>query len=242
MNIGICDDDRNFRKFLSLQLNNYFEEKGKNNIQFFEFDSGEQLLKTSMIFDLLFLDVEMEKINGIHTGQIIKERSPHTVIFIITSYQEYLDDAFRTQAFRFIQKPVDIIRLHKALNDTFEFFNNTKITFTIIHENKSMVVFIGDIIYVETFRRKVKVVTTKGNYYSREAFDYWKKKLNAISFIEPHNSYIVNLDYMTGRTRSTITLSKTNREESGEETYVIPVASRKQSEVKKQIFYIMERK
>lgn len=242
MNIGICDDDRVFRRFLSLQLANYFEEKGKNHIQFFEFESGEQLLKSDVIFDLLFLDVEMEKINGIHTGHIIKENSPRTTVFIITSYQEYLDDAFRINAFRFIQKPIDIIRLHRALDDAFEFFNNTKIAFTIVHESESIVVSTGDIVYIETYRRKVKVVTTSGVYYSRESFDFWREKLNAISFIQPHNSYIVNLDYMVGRTRSTITLSNPNGEKNNKEIYVIPVASRKQADIKKQIFYIMERK
>lgn len=238
MNIGICDDDKTFRQFLSLQLKTYFEEKGKKSINFYEFDSGESLLKNELILDLLFLDVEMNQIDGIYTGKKIKEYSPHTVIFITTSFQEYLDDAFKIQAFRFIQKPINIIRLHKALDDAFEFFNNTKISFNVIHENKSVVVFTADIVYVETFRRKVKVITTKGDFYSREPFDFWKKKLNAISFIEPHNSYIINLDYMIGRTRSTITLSIPNSNKE----YVIPVASRKQADVKKQIFYIMERK
>ena len=75
MNIAICDDDKSFRDLLEKHLKNYFDERSIP-LNFFQFSSGEDLLKSDMLFDLAFLDVEMEKINGIDTGKALKRKNP----------------------------------------------------------------------------------------------------------------------------------------------------------------------
>ena len=132
MNIAICDDDKSFRDLLEKHLKNYFDERSIP-LNFFQFSSGEDLLKSDMLFDLAFLDVEMEKINGIDTGKALKRKNPHNIIFVITSYEGYLDDAFKFHAFRFLSKPLNVVRLYKALDDAAELINNDIIVFSMFN-------------------------------------------------------------------------------------------------------------
>ncbi|MDY2589148.1 MAG: response regulator [Agathobacter sp.] len=57
--------------------------------------------------DLLFLDVEMPGMNGIYVGTELKRQNPDIMIFIVTSYSEYLDATMRFQVFRFLTKPLN---------------------------------------------------------------------------------------------------------------------------------------
>lgn len=66
MNIAICDDDKSFRDLLEKHLRNYFNDRNIS-LNIFQFPSGEKLLENQLLFDLVFLDVEMGNINGIDT-------------------------------------------------------------------------------------------------------------------------------------------------------------------------------
>ena len=65
---------------------------------------------------MAFLDVEMETYSGIEVAQKLKAKNPYIVIFIVTSYDKYLDDAMDLNVFRYIKKPLDKKRL-KSVND-----------------------------------------------------------------------------------------------------------------------------
>ena len=143
MNIAICDDDKSFRDLLEKHLRNYFNERNIS-LNFFQFSCGEDLLNSDILFDLVFLDVEMGKINGIDTGKELKRRNPHNIIFVITSYEGYLDDAFKIHAFRFLSKPLDVLRLYKALDDAAELINNDIIVFYDVKSGSNVRIYTND--------------------------------------------------------------------------------------------------
>ena len=240
MLIGICDDDKLFRDHLKQMVEAYFLKNDKEDVSFCFFESGEALLASEQTPDILFLDVVLGTQNGIMAGAVLKERNPGLITFITTSYSEYLDDAFHIQAFRFLTKPIDPNRLYRGLDDVFLFWNNKKVTFYEVGTGEAVVLPLRDIVCVEIMRRKVRLTGTQGFYYTREPFNWWKEKLNAFTFIQPHASYIVNMDYMSGFSRRKITLEYTAGGKPC--TLTVPISSRREATVKQQIFYIMERK
>lgn len=241
MNIAICDDDEVFRNFLEKHLKNYFDERSIP-LNFFKFAGGEELLESSILFDLVFLDIEMGRTNGINVGREIKRKNPHNIIFIITSHEGYLDDAFKIHAFRFLSKPLSIVRLYKALDDAAELINNDIIVFYDFKSACDVRIYTNDIIFIEIERRRTKIVTVNGTYYSSKKLVYWKSILNGISFACPHSSYIANLDYAIKHTRNMLVLA--NRDLDGHiiEKYEISIASKRQSEIKRKFFYVLERR
>lgn len=241
MNIAICDDDKSFRDLLEKHLKNYFNERSIP-LNFFQFGSGEELLDNQLLFDLVFLDVEMSNINGIDAGKELRRKNPHSIIFVITSYDCYLDDAFKIRAFRFLSKPLNVVRLYKALDDASELINNDIIVFYDVISGSNVRVYTNDIIYLEIEKRKTKIVTIDNIYYSNEKISVWKNRLNAISFVCPHSSYIANLDYSINHTRTLLVLAKKDLDGKIIEKYEINIAPKKQAEIKRLFFYVLNRR
>lgn len=184
----------------------------------------------------------MKKINGIDTGKELKRRNPHNIIFVITSYDGYLDDAFNIRAFRFLSKPLNVVRLYKALDDASELINNDIIVFYDVNTSSDVRVYTNDIIYIEIEKKKTKIVTVNGTYYSNEKISVWKNRLNGISFVCPHSSYIANLDYSIKHTRTQLVLAKRDLDGNIIEKYEINIAPKRQVEIKRMFFYVLERR
>ena len=241
MNIVICDDDDVFRITLEKHLRTYFNERSIP-LNFIHFSCGEELLGNTMLFDLVFLDVEMGKINGIDAGKQLKSQNPHSIIFVITSYEGYLDDAFKINAFRFLQKPLNVVRLYKALDDSIELINNDIIVFYDMKSSSNIRIYSNDIIFIEIKKKKTKIVTVNDIYYSNEKMSVWKNKLNGISFVCPHSSFIANLDDSIKHTRTSLILAKKDLDGKILDKYEINIAPKKQAEIKRLFFYVLERR
>ena len=101
MRIAICDDEQNYRNLITKYIRFYFQEH-LLDLEYDEFSSGEELLLSNKKFDIVFLDIEMNELNGIQTAKELNKRNKKTIIFIITAYQKYLDDAMDLNVFRYI--------------------------------------------------------------------------------------------------------------------------------------------
>jgi len=103
-------------------------------------------------------------------------------------------------------------------------------------------VYTNDIIYLEIAKKKTKIVTVNDTYYSNEKISEWKNRLNGISFVCPHSSYIANLDYSINHTRTLLVLAKKDIDGNIIERYEINIAPKKQAEIKRLFFYVLERR
>ena len=91
MNIIICDDRIDDRKNLSDLLSDYGEKK---NYEFTitEYESGEQLCEEQSALEacqLLFLDINMQGMDGLKTAMRIKEKYPKLPVVLVTAYMNY---------------------------------------------------------------------------------------------------------------------------------------------------------
>lgn len=199
LRIAICDDVIE----LTSQLEKMIIEIGKRH--FIEADieifySGDELLKyikRENNFDLIFLDIEMEVINGIQVGNEIREsmKDNNTQIVYISGKTEYAMDLFRIRPFDFLVKPLDFnvvkrvfLTYLRAIDKT-TYFSYKK---GRAHNN----VEIKDIIYFEANNRKVNIVSKdiKDSFYSSmiKVYENVKDK----GFIYIHKSFIVNTLYI----------------------------------------------
>lgn len=234
MNIGICDDMKNCCEDVEKHLKFYFNDN-KIPYNIYSFTSAQEIIDSNIAFDIVFLDVEMPQMSGLELGKQLRLKNERLIIFIVTAYDRYLDDAFDLNAFRFLSKPIDALRLYSALDSALELLDNRYVTFLDKNTDGYIKVFMRDIVYIEIVGRKTMVVTEKQEYCSKEKYSYWKEKLCASYFAFPHSSYIVNMNYISRYDRVTAVLSFNNKE------VLIPVASKKQSEFKKMFFKFVSR-
>ena len=66
------------------------------------FTSGEAFIYLIKVKKILsFLDIEMPGMNGIYVGNELKQSNKNVIVFVVTSYSEYLDEAMRFHVFRY---------------------------------------------------------------------------------------------------------------------------------------------
>ncbi len=232
MKILICDDELYFVKQIKEYISEYFSDKSaKADID--SFSSARDVIYGDKAYDIAFLDIQMKDTDGIDLAKALKERNRRTIIFFITSYKKYQDDAMDVKAFRFFEKPVDKDRLFSGLDKALEVLEKSYIDFFLCSGGEYKKVPLNEVVYVERGNRQVVLVTEKEKYITRETFDHWADTLKNSYFQRVHKSYIVNFHYVTSYKYSELTLLNNIR---------IPIASHRQSDVRKAWFEYLRRR
>lgn len=204
MRIITCDDDLLIIEKLQKYLKSYFNHLHLKCPEIISFSSGESLLADQGPKDIIFLDIEMPGLNGIYVGNELKKRNKNTIIFIITSYSEYLDEAMRFHVFRYLSKPLDKQRFLRNLKDALTYYNTMTQIIPIETHDGIYTVPSSYIIAIEAQGRKVIVHTIKKDYISVHNMNYWTEHLPKNSFFQSHRSFVVNFEHITDFDHTTI--------------------------------------
>lgn len=204
MRILLCDDDPLMLEVLQNDIEAFFQQNDLKTPTILRFTSGEALLADSDSKDIVFLDIEMPGMNGIYVGNELKKRNKNTIIFVITSYLEYLDDAMRFHVFRYLSKPIDRQRLFRNLNDALNYYSSMTVMVPIETKNGVHTVLASQIIMIEAQGRKVIVYTVNKNYESIHKISWWIANLPGNSFYQTHRSFVVNFRHITDFDHTTI--------------------------------------
>ena len=206
MRILVCDDDHLIIEQLTNYLREFFEKKRLKCPEISTFTNGESLLSDSGEKTILFLDVEMPGMDGIYVGNELKKRNPNIIIFIITSYMEYLDEAMRFHVFRYLSKPLEKQRLFRNLKEALHLYTTSTTKYPVETKQGVHLIPSSDIIFVEAQARKVIVHTVNKDYESIRNMKYWASKLSPNCFTQTHRSFIINLEHVTEFDHSVIHL------------------------------------
>ena len=101
MKIAICDDEIEIGEQIKDLIRS---QKTDCRIEFYS--SGEELLASEVVFDIIFLDIQMEGMDGLSTARQLRRKTDALLIFI-TGIREAVFDAFDVSAFHYLLKPVD---------------------------------------------------------------------------------------------------------------------------------------
>lgn len=197
MQLIICDDDKLFIQKLQHYLLLFFRQHHLTPPKIITFTNGEELLSYTGGIDILFLDIEMPGVNGIYIGNVLKERNKNIIIFVITSYSEYLDEAMRFHVFRYLSKPLEEQRLFRNLKDALVVYYTLSQNIALETKEETLTIPVNNIIFIETQGRKTIVHTIKKDYQSIHAMQYWIEMLPKNCFIQSHRSFIVNLKHVS---------------------------------------------
>lgn len=155
--------------------------------------------------DLIFLDVQMPKVNGFEMLELID--SPPSVIFS-TAFDEYALKAFEAHAIDYLLKPVTRARFEKAIEKWLKYAaENTQIPVGQLLENNVYegyqhrivvkdngfirIIPAQDIFYLEANDDYVKIVTKEGNYLKKSTLSHIEESLDPQQFVRVHRSYLV---------------------------------------------------
>lgn len=200
LKIAICDDEITIVE----QIRQYLEEiKKSNNRQFeiVEFYSGVKLVEAVAEkdnFDIIFLDIEMDIMNGIHTALKIREIDINVLLIYVSSHEGYFQQLFEVEPFRFIKKPINkkvfldiFLKATQRLDMSVKDFH--------FQYNKSIIkIPLKEIMYFDSEKRTINIHTENKIYTYYDKLDSVEKnvKNDKIVFIRIHKSYLVNYQYI----------------------------------------------
>lgn len=176
--IAICDDEPAVRK----QMEAYFKElESVFCISYFE--SGEALLESDVLYDVIFLDIDMKGISGIDTARKIRVRDKKAKIIYVTAYED-----FRVEK----EKILEI--LQEAFDYEQEEQRGPRIR---LHTEAGYQEFyMQDICYFEYRDRKIRIVTQNGEAWMRGSISKMAESFQNMGFAVPHKSFVVNLRHI----------------------------------------------
>lgn len=196
--VAICDDEEIFLNDYAKMINS-IKKLYNYNIEIFKFNSGEELLNFISIneikFNIIFLDIIMDKIDGIETAKKIRQIDTMTEIIFLTSSKDYALEGYEVKAYNYIVKSSDSIeeKIYESIRDLY-----SKVNDFIVINNKSGIERIETkkIVYIESNKRKIIFNTIENEYEMYEKLDNIYEELKHRGFIKVHRSYIVNREFI----------------------------------------------
>lgn len=196
MKIAICDDNLAVTGEIDQMLQKIGKEE-KINLHtevFFDGDTLWEEIQKSGAYDLIYLDIEMERMDGITVAKKIREKDPYTILIFVSAYESYCRQLFEVEPFRFLDKPIDydifreyFLLAHKRLND----FNGR---FVFQYEKRIYHIPLKEIRYFEKRLRQIYVHCQDTDYRFYGKMNEVQKRLEETTkyFIQVQKSYIVN--------------------------------------------------
>jgi DNA-binding LytR/AlgR family response regulator len=168
--------------------------------------------------DLIFGVIQMPNLLGTDLMRTLKK--PPKVIFT-TAYRKFAVEGFELDAVDYLLKPISFERFLKAVNKVMETSfriadtnnvyeqNNSQNSFINLRaDRKNLKISLDEILYIESLKDYIKVVTTTKNIVTKQAISSLEQVLPANNFIRIHRSFIVAINKIESFTNDIIEIGK----------------------------------
>jgi len=146
--------------------------------------------------DLIFLDIHLPKLKGL---QFLKTLTAPPAVIITTAYHQYAVEGFNLSVTDYLLKPIEFERFLVAINKVKatqgEMIKSSELKDHLFLnvQKKKVKIMLEDILYIESQREYIKIVTTKKEYISKMSTHEIEEMLPFESFKRIHRSFIVSV-------------------------------------------------
>lgn len=209
LKVAVCDDEKIFHREISGLVRRYMRAR---NIEIYTdfYENEEELLCSQKKYDIIFLDYQMEGINGIETAEKLRKTNLDSIIIFISAYPAVALDAYEVKTFRFLVKPIDESKFFKALDDYIKSIDYDDLLLLHTHDGDYKIK-LSEIIYLEadgkytTVRTKDKTLRIHINLKQLEI------KLPTSNFIRCSKSYVVGFSHISNHNSTEISFDNGER-------------------------------
>ena len=232
LKVAICEDDDSDRWRIASMI-----QTSDMETECHTFFSGEELLKDFVAgrYNLIFLDIYMEGLLGIHVAQKIRELDTTVMLVFTTTSIEHTLESYRLGVPKYIEKPVNENDIEESLFMAMERLKSSNYIELLIggvYENISL----DSILYFEYEDHRVSIYTISGILKTSQMINLNQvEKLLPKTFIRPHHSFIANLRYIKAIDRETKSFIMQN----GDKVYITYKNMKKMNEAYES--YLFER-
>lgn len=202
LKIGVCDDVLADRQRLISLI-----KAEDPYCQCVAYTSGEMLLwdfENGTQFDILFLDIFMEGISGVEVAKQIRILDPNVLLIFVSSSDDFYRESYDLYAFNYLIKPLTADKLSEVLRRaTYYLDKNTCQVVRFSFNNNLYTLRCSQLLYISSDKRIVNFHIINGEILkSYGKLDDFIMQLPSETFVRCHQSYVVNLNHITGITAS----------------------------------------
>lgn len=198
--IAICDDENLFTEELKELISGYMMEKDF----IFEIDtynSGEALVKLGVgvvRYTIVFLDINMEKIDGIKTAEMIRKVSREVFIVFVTAYVDYSLEGYRLDVVRYLLKGNANFQsnVNECMDAIIDKMNYSVIKRKFDFKEGRKEIMLDRLLYIESNLHRLEFHVMEDDetvYTMYEILNVMDDMLSENGFIRTHQSYLVNV-------------------------------------------------
>ena len=206
LSIAICDDEAWYVQQTANFAREYLHSRPELSGQIHTFPCGQALLnkvEETGGFDLYLLDIIMPELNGIQTGQQLRELGNGGEIIYLTTSSDYAIDSYSVRAFFYLLKPIQKERLFEVLDAAVEKLNHRRQKAIVVTTRDGpRRLLLDQILYVERVGRCLRYYCAGGNVDSMSLRVTFRTAVEPLlsdpRFFQCGSSFAFNLQHVAG--------------------------------------------
>lgn len=201
MKIAICDDQKDLAElfFQKIQI-----EEPESELSIFT--SGNDLLNAGNLWDIVFLDIEMDEMDGFFVAKELNTRQPGCIFSFVISHAELAVDGYDYQPFRYIVKTAPEPVINRKIRETIgEYYHRNKVL-KVAYKGNCCNVSVSDILWVEIQGYCMKLILEDRSILWGKSLRELEEDLTDYGLTCCHRSFIVSLSQVKEFTLKTVLL------------------------------------
>lgn len=200
--VGVVEDDERSRLRVIEHLARYEREHGES-FSVSSYADGRDLLAVYRAdLDLLFLDIQMEHVDGMTTARRIRETDGDVIIVFITNSPQYAISGYEVAALSYLLKPVSYAAFAQEMTRSLRQLAGRESRHVILATaGEHHRVDVARIVFVESVKHRLIVHTDEREYHVPGPLRDMEAELATAGFFRSNNCYLVNLRHVTGVTQ-----------------------------------------
>lgn len=207
MRIAICDDET---LFLSQLKSKIYEYSNNHNLEpvVDEYTVGSNLIDSNIKYDIIILDYQMDKIDGLETARQLRNGiNEFACIIFLTNYGEISIDAYSVDTYRFVLKSTLWDGLYNALDDYRKRMNTGK-NISVKSDGSYITIDTDEIVFIESQNRITSIHLSNNKIIeTKTPLSSIFESLPHTDFFRVHKSFIVSFRYITRRDFSSLNVT-----------------------------------
>lgn len=203
--VAIVDDDFTIQNRLKQYIRDYEKEKNEKFKVTTYSDASYIVDNYNGLYDIIFMDIQMEKMDGLTAAKKIREVDKNTIIIFVTNMAGYAIQGYKVDALSYVVKPIMYIDFAQQLDKALSKIALSKSAFLLVTVNSEIIrLDITKISYMESIEHKVYIHLENETIAIYNSLSSLEKLVKNYHFARCNSCFLVSLKHVERIEKDTV--------------------------------------
>ena len=203
--VAIVEDDERYQAQLERYIHRYEEESGEQfNIRLFS-DGDEIVDHYAGNYDIIFLDIEMRRLDGMGAARIIRSLDREVILIFITNMAQYAIQGYEVEAMDYVLKPIRYFAFSQEMEKAVKRLSMTNRRVLRIEQDQGILLLnLREVGWMESQGHNILIHKGEETYQIRQTVKEMEAQLEGAGFARCNSGYLVNLAHVKRVEKDTV--------------------------------------